>query len=98
MDTERTGASAEEFDMFIGPLAVTIEINPNNKGWPPAHEQCEHLNKMIYGLAGAARSVIYQAENDKTNDYCGSMEPMTRLVDSILLLSQLSEVIRSSIK
>lgn len=87
----------ETHDLFLGDKVLTVGIDPFHMGFRPADEQCDAINQMILGLSRAGKSVIYQADNDKTSEYWMHMEPMEAILDSIVLLAQTSHAIRKSL-
>lgn len=78
-------------DLWIdGNNVLTIRLDRDCKQFPPAHRHCRDLNRMIQGLARAAKAVVFQAENGQ-EDADMLMEPLERIADAIVLLSQLSD-------
>lgn len=85
-----------QHDLWISERYVlTISIDKQCNYFPPIAEQCGQLNEMIQGLARAAKAVTYHAENDEKADSAFSMQPIDNVMDAIILLSQLSQAIRS---
>ncbi|GGA01367.1 hypothetical protein [Dyella caseinilytica] len=83
-----------EHGLWIGEHDVlTIAIDQQSKKFPPTIDHCSQLNKMIQGLAIAAKAVIYRAENDSSIDTSFAMLPIGDIADSIIILSQLSEAV-----
>jgi hypothetical protein len=88
--------SGSNHDLWIGAGSVlTISINKQSKAWAADEEQCGYLNRMIQGLARAAKSVKFHADNDVSVDTDFVMQPVEDIADAIVLLSQLSEAIRA---
>jgi hypothetical protein len=81
-----------------GESVLTITLNKRSKAFPPHAEHCAYLNEMIQGLARAAKSVIYQAEKDPQIDADFVMRPIEDIVDTIVMLTQLSEAVRSEVQ
>ncbi|UJJ58237.1 hypothetical protein [Rhodanobacter denitrificans] len=99
--TTATGkASAKtgsKHDLWItgGDKVLTVTIDKQCKEFPPETEHCRHLNNTIQGLARAAKAVVFHAEND--SDASFAMQPIEDIADAIILLSQLSDAIRSEV-
>lgn len=86
-----------EHSLWIGgeECVLTITLNKHSRAFPPTTEKCDYLNQMIQGLARAAKDVIYRATNDANTDPEFVIQPVDDIADAIILLSQLSEAIRS---
>jgi hypothetical protein len=81
-------------DLWIGDRNVlTISIDKNSCEFPPTFDNCGDLNTIIQGLARAANSVMYQAENDETVKISFAMQPIGDIANAIILLSQLSQAV-----
>jgi len=72
-----------------------LEISPyrGRYGFPADPKHIPALNKMIQDLARAARAIVYSAGNDDSNDSDFLMQPIEGVVDTIILLSQLSDAV-----
>lgn len=88
-------ASSYPHDVWIGRDDVlSIGISRNPQGFPAVVEHCDRLNDMIQGLARAAKSVVYQLENDDKADPSFVAQPVESLMEAIILLSQLSTAVQ----
>ncbi|MBN8224824.1 MAG: hypothetical protein J0L89_08415 [Xanthomonadales bacterium] len=89
--------SGSEHDIWLagGSVVLTIELDRNNKNFPPDAKQCPILNEMIQGLARAAKSVIYQAMHDGSAEPEYFVQPIESIADTIIMLSQLSAAVQS---
>lgn len=93
-DTE----AGSSHDLWIGGGNVlTIQLDKDCKQFPPTSNHCADLSNMIQGLARAAKSVVFQAENDMT-ETTFLMQPVEDIANAIILLSQLSEAVRSELE
>lgn len=81
-------------DLWIGEREVlTVGIDKDSREFPPVFRHCDDLNGMIQGLARAAHAVVYQAENDNAVETSFALQPISDIVRSIILLSQLSQAV-----
>lgn len=98
-----TGSSSVEkgskHDLWVagGNMVLTVTIDKQCKDFPPETRQCGHLNNTIQGLARAAKAVVFHAENDSKVETSFAMEPIEDIANAIILLSQLSDAIRSEV-
>jgi hypothetical protein len=88
-----------EYDLWLSEQYVlTVAFNQQCKAFPPLIDHCDKLNEMIQGLARAAKAVVFHAENDSKVDSSFAVQPIESISDAIMLLSQLSEAVRSELR
>lgn len=76
-----------------GGNVLTVRLDRDCKEFPPTSDHCAEISNMIQGLARAAKSVVFQAEND-VRETTFLMQPVEDIANAIILLSQLSEAVR----
>ena len=96
--TSPLASGGSKHDLWIGREVLAIQIDCKDKSYPPARPQCENLNRMIQGLARAAKAVVHQSENDTSQAADFAIQPVDDIADAIILLSQMSEAIRLEIE
>lgn len=86
-----------EHDLWVGGRNVlSIRLDLGSKHFPPAPHHCADINQMIQGLARSAKAVVFQAENETDGvETSFLLQPLDDIADAIILLSQLSEAVRS---
>ncbi|MCD7097187.1 hypothetical protein [Stenotrophomonas sp. MMGLT7] len=94
VSTRPNTESGSPHDLWLMQEMLTVGLTRDSKGFPPEADHCVEINRMIQGLARAARSVVYQAGTDTTQDAQFAMQPIDEIAAAIILLSQLSEAVR----
>lgn len=90
-------AEGSEHDLWIGgeDRVLTITLNKRSRAFPPNTDHSVYFNKMIQGLARAAKDVIFRAENDVKTNTEFAVQPIDDIVNAIIMISQLSEAVQS---
>jgi hypothetical protein len=87
-------------DLWIGNKVLTISLEKDSKGFPPAPEQVAALGSMVQLLARAIKAVAFHAENapegDGTADFV--LQPVEGIGEAILLLTQLSGAVQAEMQ
>ena len=92
-----TTSESREHAVWVGnDNVLSFALDRHSKGFPPAQSQVGELHRLIQELARAAKSVIYQAENDST-DPAFTMQPVEGIADTIILLSQMAAAVQSEV-
>lgn len=83
-------------DLWISSHVLSIRMDTNPIEWQPDMEHVSLLNQMIQGLARAAKAVALYAEDHDNPEF--EVQPVEQIGDAIVLLSQLSEAIRTEVE
>lgn len=95
VDRREAVTEAAEYGLWIGKEVLTIAMGQSSLAFEPTLAQTGHLNKMIQGLARAAKSVVVHAEDDKHTEFV--IQPIEDIADAIILLSQLATAVQDEL-
>lgn len=80
------------YDLWLGKDVLTVEINKNNKNFPPENSHVEKLTDMIRHCGRALPLLAKAAAESTEPDF--DLEPVEAIGEVIVLLTQLLDAVR----